>query len=129
MKVAAGPCLPNSTIKQLSPYLTQNPCMSLKEIHLKWQHRIAFWIEFSSSSKKRDGRRSTFSIICFRAHCEQEYRDKTYLCILNKVKDQQSLVQSTIQGIWVHSRFGMKLVLIAFVLLASLCLVNGHGKI
>ena len=27
LRIAAGPCLPNGPIMQLSPYLTQNPCM------------------------------------------------------------------------------------------------------
>ena len=44
------------------------------------------------------------------------------------MKDKQSHVQSTIQGIWVHSRFGMKLVILAFVLFASLLgQIDGHG--
>ena len=53
---------------------------------------------------------------------------QAYLGKLNKVKDKQWLVQSTIQGIWVHSRFGMKFVICAFVLLASLLgQIYGHG--
>ena len=53
---------------------------------------------------------------------------QAYLGKLNKAKDKQWLVQSTIKGIWVHSRFGMKLVILAFVLLASLLgQIDGHG--
>ena len=32
LRVAASPCLPNSPITQLSPYLTQNPCTETKRL-------------------------------------------------------------------------------------------------